>query len=138
MEKSELVTIVETIADVYSNFRFNGLDVDERKRMLRSWFVVLGDYEYARVEKELMTYFKTGNKFAPSATELIPGKEVTEERTGPYIPNCEETEKMLAERDKRIEEAKNMTKEQKENVRDIQRQIEQILGITRHSNDSND
>ena len=137
MEKSELVTIVETIADVYSNFRFNGLDVDERKRMLRSWFTVLGDYDYEKVDRKLTAYFKTGNRFAPSATELIPEKEVADERSGPYVPSYEETMRYLDERDAANQAAANMTEEERAHVRDIQRQIERNLGIVRHQDASN-
>ena len=137
MEKSELVTIVEMVADVYANFRFNGLDVDERKRMLRSWYLVLGEYSYESVEKKLTEYFKTGNKFAPSATELIPKTENAEERNGPYVPNYEETKRYLEEQEALDNAAKNMTEEERAHVRDIQRQIERNLGITRHRDASN-
>lgn len=136
MDKKEFVDLVHEISDLFPNFG-KGETPEEQKRFLNNWYKRLKDCETKKVQKRLDEYISSGNRFAPTIGDLIVINK-KEERTGPYIPNFEETERMLAERDKRIEEAKNMTEEQKANVRNIQRQIEQILGITGRTDDSND
>lgn len=118
MDKIQILDLLDKVAIYYPHAN------EVTEDTLNAWHVILDECDAELVNQRLIAHVKNGNRFAPSPGELFIKKD-------PYDPlyDYELTKKYLAEFDEINKTAERMTPQQKENVANAQREIEQLLNI---------
>ena len=115
MNKNQVIDLLETIDAMYPG----KLKPTDFKRMLDVWSSALADFDETVIRKNLNAHRYTSS-FIPTIADLVRKDAGT--RT--YVPNAEETAKMLKRYDEPVEADPEV-------VKSAQAEIQRILGIRR-------